>query len=469
MERWKIWSIIGIMSVALIGVALSQIYWIKWAISLDEKNFDAKVFRALNDVKNQIDNNIKNQNLVVDLTKELIQKETENIVNKIKSDPDQWRRTQILNDTRSLTFSLNADIFLENLNPQQINEFIKSSLKNQGIKLDYDYGIYSNKYKDLIIINDHYVSPLKNNNVSTTINNKSSIYDSKYQIQLLTTEFKSPGSLKLLFKNKTEWIWSNIMPTMLMNVLFTLLILFAFSYTIYVIQKQKKLSQMKTDFVNNMTHEFKTPIATISIASDAILNPAIISDKNQIRKFANIIQEENSRLLNQVEQILNIAKLDKHKIQLNLSSVNIHEIIEKSSDHLALKLEKKNGKLIKIFEAKDPEVKADEIHMINIFNNLIDNAIKYSSASPEITVKTKNTDKGIQISIADNGIGIDKQEINYIFEKFYRVSTGNVHDIKGFGLGLAYVKTFVEAHRGNISVKSVKNIGTEFKIFLPKL
>ena len=469
MERWKIWSIIIIMSIALIGVALSQIYWIKWSISLDEKNFDAKVFRALNEVNNQIDENIKNQAIFQDIAKDLLKKETENYVNKLKSDSSQWRKSQILSDTRSLTFSLNPEIYLENLNPNLINAFIKSSLNNQGIKLDYNYGIFSKKYKDFIIINDHFVSPSKNDNVSKTHINKNNIYDSKYQIELLTTEFKSPGSLKLLFKNKTEWIWSNIMPTLLMNMIFTLLILFAFSYTIYIIQKQKKISQMKTDFVNNMTHEFKTPIATISIASDAILNPAIISDKSKIIKFANIIQEENSRLLNQVEQILNIAKLDKHRIQLNLSTVNIHEIIEKSCDHLALKLEKKNGILKTEFKAQDPEINADEIHLINIFSNLIENAIKYSLAEPVIGIKTENMVKGIEITITDNGIGIPQQDIKHIFEKFYRVSTGNVHNIKGFGLGLAYVRTFVEAHKGKINVKSQKNKGTEFKIYFPKL
>jgi two-component system, OmpR family, phosphate regulon sensor histidine kinase PhoR len=469
MERWKIWSIIIIMSIALVGVALSQIYWIKWSISLDEKNFDAKVFRALNEVKKQIDDNIKNQTLVQDITKDLLIKETENYINKLKSDSSQWRKSQILSDTRSLTFSLNPEIYLENLDPKLINEFIKSSLKNQGIKLDYNYGIFSKKYEDFIIINDHFVSPSKNEKVSKTNISNSNIYNSKYQIQLLTTEFKSPGSLKLHFKNKSEWIWSNILPTMLMNMIFTLLILFAFSYTIYIILKQKKISQMKTDFVNNMTHEFKTPIATISIAADAILNPAIISDKNKILKFANIIQEENSRLLNQVEQILNIAKLDKHRIQLNMAMVNVHDIIERSCEHLALKLEKKKGELKTDFKADDPEINADEIHLINIFNNLIDNAIKYSLTEPKIAIKTQNAEKGIEIIISDNGIGIPKQDIKFIFDKFYRVSTGNVHNIKGFGLGLAYVRTFVEAHKGKIFVKSSKNKGTEFKIYFPKL
>lgn len=469
MERWKIWSIIIIMSIALIGVAFSQIYWIKWSISLDEKNFDAKVFRALNDVKNQIDENIKSQSEILDVARDLIREESENYFNELKSDPARWRDAQILSDTRSLTLSLNPEIFLENLNPALVNEFVKNALRNNGITLEYQYGIYSNKFNDFIIVNDHYVSPTSTEEVSRVDLNKANILNSKYQIQLLATEFKSPGTLKLMFRNKTEWIWSRMLPTMIINLLFTILILLAFSYTIYIVLKQKKISQMKTDFVDNMTHEFKTPIATISLASDAILNPAIINDKIKITKFANIIQEENTRLLNQVEQVLYIAKLDKQKIQLNLAELDVHEIILKSCNHLALKLEKKHGTLKTHFKAINPEILADETHLINIFNNLIDNAIKYSSVDPYIEISTRNFEKGIEISISDNGVGISKQDIKNIFDKFYRVSTGNLHDIKGFGLGLAYVKTFVDAHKGKIAVKSTKNKGTEFKVYLPKL
>lgn len=469
MDRWKIWSIIIIMSIALIGVAFSQIYWIKWSVSLDEKNFDAKVFRALNDVKTQIDESIKSQSQILDIARELIREESENYLEELKSNPSKWREAQIISDTRSLTLSLNPDIFLENLEPGLVNEFVKNALGNNGITLDYQYGIFSNKYNDFIIINDHYVSPTSSEEVSKVDINKTNILNSKYQIKLLTTEFKSPGTLKLMFRNKTEWIWSGMMPTMLINLFFTLLILFAFSYTIYIILMQKKISQMKTDFVDNMTHEFKTPIATISIASDAILNPAIINNKDKITKFANIIQEENSRLLNQVEQILYIAKLDKHKIQLNLDELDVHEIIRQSCDHLSLKLEKKHGTLKTFFNADDPQIMADETHLLNIFNNLIDNAIKYSNIDPYIEIRTRNIEKGIEISISDNGIGISKQDIKNIFDKFYRVSTGNLHEIKGFGLGLAYVKTFVDAHKGKIDVKSTKNKGTEFKIYLPRL
>lgn len=469
MQLWKIWTIIVLMSISLIGIAITQIYWIRSAITLEEKNFDTKVFKALNEVKSQIDISIQNSEAIGTIAREIIQKENKKYLDEFSKSSNQWRQAQILNETKSLAYSLNPEIFLENLKPDEINENLKVSFQNQGIDLKYDYGIYSDKYKDFIIINDHYVSPTKTRNVSASNEENNNLDKSKYNIQLLTTEFKSPGSLKLLFKNRTEKIWFNVLPQLFMNLIFTLLILFAFSYTIYVILRQKKITQMKTDFVNNMTHEFKTPIATITIATDAILNPVKINDPEWIKKFAGIIREENSRLLNHVEQILNIAKLDKRKIELNLSELNINEIIDESTDHLALKIDNKNCHIIKNYKTVDPSIKADETHMINIFINLIDNALKYSSDNPEVKITTENKDNGIEIEITDNGIGMTNEESRNIFESFYRVSTGNVHNIKGFGLGLAYVKAFVEAHRGTISVKSIKNKGTKFKLFFPKL
>ena len=469
MEKWKIWTIIGIMSFSLIGVALSQIYWIKWSVSLDEKNFDDKVIRALNDVRIQVDNDLKNPNYILNVVKDKLQEENANYFNKIQSGNSKWRKTQILNETQSLTLSLNPDIYLENLDPERIQYYIKNALKNQSINLDFSYGVYSNKSKKFILFNNHSANNSENKTVFTNPLDKSKIYDTKYEVQLLNTEFKSPGKLKLFFDNKIGWIWYNMLPTLLLNFLFTLLILIGFSYTIYIIFKQKKISQMKTDFVNNMTHEFKTPIATISLATDSILSPVIFSDKEKIRKFVNIIQEENSRLLNQVEKVLQIAKLDKRKIQLKITEVDIHELLDETLLHLELKIKNKNGTIHKKYNAENSLLLGDETHLMNIFNNLVDNAIKYSIDNPDISIETNNVKTGIEIIIKDKGIGMSKDEIKHIFDKFYRISTGNVHNIKGFGLGLAYVKTFVEAHKGNISVKSAKDKGSEFKIYLPEI
>lgn len=467
MEKWKIWTIISIMSFALIGVALSQIYWIKWSISLDEKNFDDKVFRALNEVRKQVDQDMKNPNYIFSAFKDKLQEEN-NYLKKIQNSSSKWRKSQILSETKSLAYSLNPEIYLQNLDPDKIQVYLHEALKNQGINLDFSFAIYSNKDQRFIVKNGKFIDDKKSKYSDSSTDSKQGILDTKYEVKLLSTEFKSPASLKLYFKNKTEWMWYNILPTLLLNLIFTLLILIGFSYTIYIIFKQKKISQMKTDFVNNMTHEFKTPIATISLAADSILSPNIFNDQNKVKKFINIIKEENARLLDQVEKVLQIAKLDKRKIHLKISEVDIHDILDKTIDHLELKLNQKGGQIVKKYRAENPFVMGDETHLMNIFNNLIDNAIKYSVDNTKIEIETNNVRNGLEIIVKDNGIGLTKEEINHIFDKFYRVSTGNIHNIKGFGLGLAYVKAFVEAHKGKIHVKSIKGQGSEFKIYLPK-
>jgi len=461
MEKWKIWTIIGIMSFALIGVAMSQIYWIKWSISLDEKNFDAKVYRALSEVRSKIDSDIHSSNFNSDILNDKL--DTSSIDNQVNISNSQWRKSQILKETKSLEYSLNPELFLHNLESEKINNYLKSSLKDQGIDLEYYYGIFSNNNSDFLIINNGNLSINEIGNKDDF--NKENLINTKYKVSLLSTEFKSPGSLNLLFN---RWAWSNMLPSLLLNLVFTILILFVFSYTVYIIFKQKKISQMKTDFVNNMTHEFKTPIATISLATDSILSPAIFNDKEKIKRFLNIIKEENSRLLNQVENVLQIAKLDKRKIELSLTEIDVHEYLDEAMQHLQLKLESVGGKFIKDYNAKDSLIEADEIHFFNILSNIIENAMKYSLEEPVINISTNNIKDGIEISIEDNGIGMSKEDLNHIFDKFFRVSTGNVHNIKGFGLGLAYVKTFIEAHKAKIKVKSTKGKGSEFNLRFKK-
>ncbi len=446
------------MSVALIGVVLIQVYWLKWSISLDEKNFDSRIQRALYDIKELIDADIRDEIQVQNFKRENVD------FNKIEKDTN-WRTNQIIDQTKSLEYSLNPDIFLESLNPLKVQKHVSSALADQGIDVKYSYGIFSNKYQAFIIMNDHYTSTINSGNSSGTPLKSANIYNTKYKIPLLATEFKSPGSLNIVFD---EWRWQTVLPTLLLSLIFTLLILFAFSYTIYTIFKQKKISQMKTDFVNNMTHEFKTPIATISLATDSLLSPMVLSNQEQMKKFIKIIKDENSRLLNQVENVLQVAKLDKRKIQLSLSKVDIHESLDETIEHLRLKMEAKDAKIIKSYDAKNHVIEADEIHIINIFSNIIENALKYSIDNPIITISTKDIKQGIEISVKDNGIGMTKEELHYIFDKFYRVSTGNIHNIKGFGLGLAYVKAFVEAHDGTVFVKSKKNRGSTFIIHFKK-
>jgi two-component system phosphate regulon sensor histidine kinase PhoR len=224
---------------------------------------------------------------------------------------------------------------------------------------------------------------------------------------------------------------------------------------------------MKTDFINNMTHEFKTPIATISLAADSIASPKIIHDENKINRFIGIIRQENKRMLQQVEKVLQMAMIDKKDFQLKLSDVDLHELIRQAVEHLSLQVQQREGHISTNLEAGQPVIQGDYTHLSNVFHNLIDNANKYSDKSPEILISTFNINGGIQIIVEDKGIGMTKEDQKHIFDKFYRVHTGNLHDVKGFGLGLSYVKAITSAHQGSIDVKSEPGKGSKFSIYLP--
>ncbi len=251
--------------------------------------------------------------------------------------------------------------------------------------------------------------------------------------------------------------------------LYTIIIFAAFFLTVNTILRQKKLSEIKNDFINNMTHEFKTPLATISLAVDAMKNDKVLSDKDKMGYFSSIIKEENQRMNRQVETILKAALLDKQEVDLLLRPVHVHKVIQDVADNFELQLEEKKGKINLQLNSFNDLVDADEVHLPNLINNLVDNSIKYSknNVPPEITISTISNGKKMTIRLEDNGIGMSRETVKKIFEKFYRAHTGNIHNVKGFGLGLSYVKTVIEAHGGEIKVESTLGKGSIFTIDLP--
>lgn len=251
--------------------------------------------------------------------------------------------------------------------------------------------------------------------------------------------------------------------------LFTLIIFAAFYLTVNTMLRQKKLSEIKNDFINNMTHEFKTPLATISLAVDAMKNEKVLSDKEKLNYFSSIIKEENQRMNRQVETILKAALLEKQEVNLMLKPTHVHEVIKDIADNFTLQLNDKNGKVEMDLEATNDLIDADEVHFPNLINNLVDNSVKYSKENvpPEIKISTAANGKNMTIRLEDNGIGMTKETVKRIFEKFYRAHTGNVHNVKGFGLGLSYVKTMVDAHGGHIKVDSIPGKGSIFTLELP--
>ena len=290
----------------------------------------------------------------------------------------------------------------------------------------------------------------------------------RYTTALFKGDVNTPtGRLSIYFPDKKTVIFDNMSYLILPTLALLGLLIGSFAYTLSIIFKQKKISEMKTDFINNMTHEFKTPVATIMIASESLRDPEIASNESRVNKLANIIYDENVRLGSHIERVLNIARLEKENLKIERVNVHINPLVEGVLDSMQLQLQKANGTLHIDISASNDLVIGDELHLSNVFFNLVDNAIKYSPNSPAITVKTFNNRGNIIISVADKGLGMTKEQQEKIFEQFYRIPTGNIHNVKGFGLGLSYVNDIIKRLDGKIHVKSEKDRGTVFEITLP--
>jgi two-component system phosphate regulon sensor histidine kinase PhoR len=291
---------------------------------------------------------------------------------------------------------------------------------------------------------------------------------SNYMVQLFPDNILNQNLiLSVIFPERANYVLASIGWLLGGSLLFSFIILATFALSLFFIIRQKKISEMKSDFLNNMTHEFKTPIATISLAADTITNPKVINDEASIRHFIGMIKKENSRMNKKVETILQIASLDKKEIDFKFENVSMHSIIERAIETIEIQVHQKNGKISLNLMAAEPVIYGDYEHLTNLVNNLLDNAIKYSPESPDIKVETMNNERGIILSVEDKGIGMTKSVQSKIFGRFYRQSSGNVHDVKGFGLGLNYVRAIIDAHKGNVTVTSEPGKGSRFDIFLP--
>ncbi len=472
MSKRSIWTIIIIMTLSLVGVGVIQYFWIMKAVALDEKNFNDKVTIALNNVKKKMTSDAETlaatqyyegQGLQAPL--DLV---NESIVPGKKVDEQNQSIEQRLKDLEFRNANMKPDDLLDNIDKDLLDKYLKAELETKDIDLHYEYGVYSNKYRSYFIENGSYTATIGDTTKSSNVAAMNPLSKAEFKIALFDDELTSPGHLQIYFPGKKRFIWSSVIGILLSSVVFTGLILFCFAYTIYVIFHQKKVSEMKTDFINNMTHEFKTPIATISLASDSILSPIILENKEKVIRFINIIKQENKRMLSQVEKVLQMAQIEKENVELKFNPMNLHEVIQDAVINAELKVQTKGGHIAINLLAQKPVIQADVTHISSIINNLLDNAEKYTPENPQITVSTADVKGGIEFSVSDNGIGMSKDALKYIFEKFYRVHTGNLHDVKGFGLGLSYVKAMVDAHKGKVAVKSELGKGSIFTVFLPE-
>ncbi len=367
----------------------------------------------------------------------------------------QFRKYNRMFQDLAMQFMLEDKCFADKTNKPLTEMLLKNEFLKEGIDTNFQYAVFDNSNEKKLFGN------LNNITRAEFVN--------FFSIPLFANDFyENSGILIVHFPNKESYIFKSMWLMLSASMAFILIIVASFGGALYIIFRQKKLDDLKTDFINNMTHEFKTPVSTISLASQMLMNEKIVGNKEKIQSYAHIIEEENKRLSGHIENVLQVARLDRGEFKLKKDKVNLHELLNDITDSLSLRLQNENGILIKRFSASKADVLGDKFHLSNAFYNIFDNAIKYRKETElEIEVNTRSSQHGIFVTIKDNGIGISREHQRRIFEKFYRVPTGNIHNVKGFGLGLSYVKIIMNAHGGDVSVDGELGKGCSFEVYIP--
>jgi two-component system, OmpR family, phosphate regulon sensor histidine kinase PhoR len=508
-NRRYIWILICLMSIAILGLIILQFKWIQNAIKVEHNKFDLLVDKSLSEIVDKVAEHETVLNIHRETTSFSEKKDTfklsdnggnkmfDSSVNQSKETPlffisndssffrikKEENADSVLDNKKISKEELRADLMNKITNKSIFVENIVNKLTRKEINLEerIDQKTLDNIIKVVLINNNikllYEFAVVKENNPSYFF--KSTNFDlsknpKRYEKLLFSDDLLGNDILNdkyhlYLYFHKSNSNLSSLPTIAITSIILTLVILGIFILTIYIIFRQKRISEIKNDFINNMTHELKTPISTISLASQMLTDQSLSEQDKNYNMISNIISDESKRLGFHVEKVLQMAIIDRGGICMNYKSIKVHDIINKIMNNFNLKLKESNGLLESILNAGRDEVYADELHLSNVFTNLLDNAIKYTKGNPHIQINTKNINGHIVISIKDNGIGIKKENQKKIFEKFYRVPTGNVHDVKGFGLGLSYVKKIVEQHKGHIQVNSETGVGSNFEIYIPLL
>lgn len=472
MFKWASTIIIVLVSVATIGLMVIQVYWIRDAVKVKQAVFLRDVQQAMGEVVFKLDrmriedrlnkqrkHYMQQQNIKVirDSLNQLFFNGLENINAQIDIDillqsTDKANRAI---SQLNLNFSeVDAASFLIN-KKELINTQLKTALAERKIYIDFEFGIYSPATNSMIL--------QKTGKFPEQLTKESYFYS----LSPLGPAFGYPNKLLLYFPNEKRHVLNQLWLLLLISILLFIIIIISFYFSIYTINKQKKLSVMKNDFINNMTHEFKTPISTISLACEALKDDDIKKSESLYNNYIGVIDFENKRLSSMAEQILQTAIMDKGQLKLNQAELNIHELIQSAILSKNIEIQSKMGHVQSKMLATNARVVGDKIHLTNVIINLLDNAIKYNTSKPEIVINTVNRNGSVLIRVRDNGIGINSSDQKRIFEKLYRVPTGNLHNFKGFGLGLSYVKAIVALHNGDVTVESEPGKGSIFTIKLP--
>ena len=520
MKPYQIRLIIGLMSVALLGIVGLQVYQLRRAMRVSQIRFDVSVNDALSQVVNELEGaELKTRLIRVSRELEIDVGEDPQAVNAagdtlrlnlgtdlpvpwtgqqrvrirdslsivteqetyIPLDSQLWLQGGVSyafstsgdsnrNQDLQLAFSgspraleivnrtfgdLNAgNLRIEDrVDSLQVDTLLRKALAEQGILLDYRFLITAPRAGGVL--------------VRPASGQIEDYLRSRHRVQLFPYFSREQSHLHVTFPQAGLYAFRSVWVQALLSLLFTSIILVTFWITIRTILRQKKLSDMKTDFINNMTHELKTPIATISLATDALNKEKIQAAPELISRYAGIIKEENARMHRQVERVLQAARFDRREVALKREVVDLHQLIREAAATFRLQIEERAGHIDLALEAPISQLWGDAEHLRNVLHNLLDNANKYSPDHPQITVRTQAGENGLEIRVTDQGLGISKADQADIFTRFYRVSTGNLHEVKGFGLGLSYVKEVVEAHGGQVSVESALGKGSTFILRLP--
>lgn len=412
MNRNTIRLLVLLGTLSISGIIAVQAYWVKRAFDLKEQQFRQTVMISLRNVANRISTLYK-------LSK------FDNPVTQLSSDYY----------VSNLRVPLDADV---------LEHYLKEEFKKQNLNTPFEFGIYDCESENIV-----YGSYIDADFETSSISSKPLPKTDKYL-----------NYFGVRFPSKTSFLASRL-DIWLISSLITLIVTVFFGYAMFVILRQKRLSEVQRDFVNNMTHEFQTPISTIRIATDVLSQPKIMEQPERLKKYVQIIRQENNRLKTQVETVLNTARLERGKMQLDIQLQELHSLINEVTEGVQAELED----CLKVeLNATKSSIYADRTQLVSLIRNLLENAIKYSKKPPSITIRTENVDDTLVFSVADKGIGIPKESIAKIFNKFYRVPTGNLHNVKGFGLGLSYVSQIIKAHKWQINVESEVGEGTTFKV-----
>lgn len=469
MNRKILTLVIAIVSIVLLGLTAVQLYWVRNALSIERVNFENKVTSAANEViyklekiktHNTLSHSNQTRNHFIDYLSNI-----DSISVALMADDDSLETSD---DLRRLLQKSNIaqEIIAEMIDGEQpfqierhlnvavLDSLLSHELQMHDVTNSYTYGVYSSGKGRLIY------------NSSDQYN--AELLKQGFVFTLYPYEFSpKPDYLMIYFPYEMRLILKQMAGIILISLLLIFIIIMLFIYVLKIIVWQNRLSEMKNDFINNMTHEIKTPISTISLACEAMRDEAIKRNEQLADNYLKVINDENNRLGGIAEKILQAAIIENENFRFNREKVNLHDMINVVVNNMTMQVEVKDGSLVFNKAAEKPVVSGDKMHLTNAITNLIDNANKYSPRRPRIRITTANYNDGVKVCVMDNGMGISKENQRKIFDKLYRVPTGNVHDVKGFGLGLSYVKTIVELHGGRVTVESELKKGSKFCIYIP--